>query len=319
MNMKKITILLALCLAGASVMLSGCSKSKSSSGPPADLKIKWQAGRQYDMAMNLNQVSDINVPGQPMHQELKLVQGLQYSPVKDLDNGGHEVKLEFSRQNMSFTQNGKELVSYDSDDTTPMATNSPTAAIGAVMRAMLGVPLVYTIGADGKVEKIDGVDSLMSRIDAAMPDQRQRMQLDQLYDQDTLKRYGSLAESLPDHPVSIGDTWTSSIDINNQTGVMTVDSTYTFKDWVQHSGHKCAHFAITGDIKTKTATAAATGAVVKVKKGVISGDAWFDPDLGVFVDIDSDQDLTLDIATRNMTLTDRMKENVKMSLVDVSP
>jgi hypothetical protein len=87
----------------------------------------------------------------------------------------------------------------------------------------------------------------------------------------------------------------------------------------QHNGHNCAHLVIAGDIKTKTATAAATGAVVKVKKGIISGDSWFDPELGMFVDVNTDQDLTLDITTRNMALTDHMKENVELSLVDVSP
>lgn len=324
--MKTFVILFAgslLCVAGCSKK-SGNSPSASnanggSAAGPVDLKIKWQTGKKYDMEMALNQSSDINVPNQPIHQELKLTQDFHYSPLKDLDNGGHQVEMEFDRQNFDLNQNGKELLNFDSTQNTPIDKSSPVGSVASAMRAMLGVPLDYTFAADGTVEKIDGLDSLMSRITAAVPDQRQRVSLGQLYDEDTLKQYGSLTQSLPDHPVSIGDTWSSSHDVNNPTGVMTVDSTYTFKDWEQHNGHNCVHLLISGDVKTKTASAATTGAVVNIKKGTVTGDAWFDPDLGMFVDINSDQDITMDIQTRNMALTQRQKQNVEMSLVDVSP
>ncbi len=325
--MNKIIMVIVLCAAG-SIALSGCSKSKNGSstgsnanggGPAADLKIKWQVGKRYDMQMNLDQVSDIAVPNQPIQQTMKLTQGLHYSPLTNLDNGGHAVQLEFDSQNLSFSQNGKELVSYDSSDSAPIPTNGAAAPVAAVMRAMLNVPLVYNFGADGKIETIDGTDAMMSRINDAMPDRRQRNQLEQLFDQDTLKRYGQFSEGLPDHPVSPGDTWSSSQDINNATGVMTVEATYTFKDWEQHDGHNCAHLLITGEIKTKTASAATTGAKVTVKKGTITGDSWFDPDLGMLVDLNSDQDLMMDITTQRMTMTDHLKQNVKLSLVDVSP
>jgi hypothetical protein len=325
--MNKIAIITVLCAAG-SLALCGCSKSKNGSstgsngnggGPAAELKVKWQAGKRYDMEMDLNQSSDIAVPNRPINQVMKLTQGLNFMPLTNLDNGGSQVQMEIDSQNLSFTQNGRELVSFDSSDNTPVPTNGAAGPVAAVMRAMLNVPLVYTFGADGKVENIDGTDTLMNRISTAMPDKRQRGQLAQLFDQDTLKRYGQFSEGLPDHPVSVGDSWSSSQDINNVTGVMTVDATYTFKDWEEHNGHHCAHLLITGDIKTKTASAATTGAMVTVKKGTITGDSWFDPDLGMLVDLNSDQDLTMDVKTQAMTMTDHMKQNIKLSLVDVSP
>jgi hypothetical protein len=327
-NMRSMAVLLALCLAGSSPLLSGCSKSKSSGGSagsnangssaPVTLKIKWQIGKRYDMEMDLNQASDLTVPNRPIHQILKLTQGLHYSPLTNLDNGGSQVQVEFDSQNLSFTQNGRELVSYDSSDSTPVPTNGAAAPAAAVMHAMLNVPLVYNFGADGKLEKIDGIDSLTSRINAAMPNQQQRMQLGQLFDPGTLKRYGQFSEGLPDHPVSVGDSWSWSQDIDNATGVMTVDATCTFQDWEQHNGHNCVHLLVTGDIKTKTASAAMTGAMVTVKKGTINGENWFDPDLGMYVDVNSDQDIAMNIKTQTMALTDHLKQNVRLSLVDVS-
>lgn len=333
--MKKIIVLLSVAVAGSSLCLLGCSKAKNSpmagnsttsdanggsaAAGPTDLRIKWQAGKEYDMEMNLKQATDLNVPGQPVHTDLKLTQGLHYSPLKDLDNGGHQVEMEFDRENVDVSQNGKEVLSYDSTQKTPIAPNSPAAPVAAVMQAMLGVPLDYTFAADGTIQKIDGLESLASRIAAAVPDQRQRVSLAQLFDQDTLRQYGSFSRSLPDHPVRVGDNWSSSDDINSPAGVMTADSTYMFKNWEEHDGHHCVHLLINGDIKTKTASASAIGAVVKIQKGVVKGDAWFDPDLGMFVEINTDQDLKLNITTRSMALTERLKQNVEMSLLGVSP
>jgi hypothetical protein len=332
--MKKIVILVA----GSALILLGCSKSNKS-GPaanngdsaspssasggaaagPTELKLKWQAGKQYDMKMELNQSSDYAVPGHPTHQELKLTQGLSYSPLKDVDNGGHQVELKFTSQDLDLTQNGKEIVSYDSTQKTPVQPGSPSASVAAAMGAMLDAPIDYTFAADGTVQKVDGLDSLASRITAAVPDQRQRASFQQLYSEDTMKQYGDFSRALPDHPVSVGDSWTSSQDITSPAGVATIDGTYTFKDWEQHSGHNCVHILVNGDIKTKSANAASIGAVVKITKGAINGDAWFDPDLGMFVDSNTDQDMTLDIATRQADITEHMKQNVEMSLLNVNP
>lgn len=336
--MKKTVFVITLCLAAVALLAPGCSKPKKA-GPSAnnngaggssvnggsaangatDLKLKWQTGKRYDMEMDLNQSSDTDIPDRPATRtDIKLTQGMHYSLLKNLPNGGIQLEVEFDRQNFSLSQGDKEIINYDSTQKTPIDPNSPAAPVGKAMQAMLDVPLDYTIAADGTVQTIDGTNELMDRIKSAVPNARTRMSLDQLYDHDTLKRYCDFAQSLPDHPVSPGDSWTSSQDINNPVGVITVDATYTLKNFEQHNGHNCAHIAITGDIKTKSTSAANVGAVVTVKKGTITGEAWFDADLGMFVDIKSDQDITLDIKTRNMALTQHMKQNVDMSLVDVN-
>jgi hypothetical protein len=331
-------IVLSLSLAGGSLFLLGCSKS-ANSGPaannnspeaasanggatasgPTELKIKWQAGKVYDMVMNLKQSTDVNVPGQPVQTELTLSQELHYSPLADADSGGQRVEVKFENQKIDIIQNSQDVLNYDSGGTTPVQPKSPAAPVAAAIHAMMDVPLDYTLGADGTVEKIDGLDTLTNRMITAVPNQQQRMALSQMFDQNTLKQYCSFSQSLPDHPVEVGDTWSSSHDINSQAGLMTIDGTYTFKDWEQRDGHNCVHFLINGDIKTKTTSAATIGAVVKIQKGIINGEAWFDPDLGMFVESDSDQDMTLDITTRSMALTEHLKQNVELSLMGIDP
>ncbi|MGH7978904.1 MAG: hypothetical protein ACREE6_05970, partial [Limisphaerales bacterium] len=60
------------------------------------------------------------------------------------------------------------------------------------------------------------------------------------------------------------------------------------------------------------------GAIIKVRKGTITGEGWFDPDLGAFVEIDDETDLTLDIAARQRNLTQQFKENIQVTLQGIT-
>lgn len=332
--MKSNLSAIAICLVFG-FLLSGCSKSGNASSSagignsqanpgssaqaaaPTELKIKWEAGKKYSMEMDLDQTTGSDAPNQPP-SDLKLTQDLHFSPLQDLADGGHQVELQFDSQKLDLTQNGRELINYDSTQNTQIAPNSPLPPVAAVMRAMIGVPLDYTMAADGSVQKIDGLEALKSRITAVVNPQ-QAASMRQLYDEDTLKQYGSIGEALPDHPVNLGDSWTMSHDITSPVGIMTIKMTYTFQDWQQHDGRKCAHIIDEGDITTKSASAAMTGAVVDVQKGKISGEFWFDPDLGMLVDMNDDQDMTLKITTRMQSFKEELKQNIQMSLLDVTP
>jgi len=341
--MKQTLITLTFCLAFSSLWV-GCSKPKNAALPagnsntadngssqpaanstaqangPAELKLKWEMGKTYTMEMSLNQNSEIDIPDrpQPMEQVMKLSEGYHFLPVKDLDNGGHQVELDFDSEALELSENGRDMINFDSTKNATIAPNDPAAPVAAVMRAMLGVPLDYTFGADGLVEKIDGTDALQSRINAAAGPQ-QRAQMQQMFSKDTLKQYASFGESLPDHPVNIGDTWTVNRDLTTPAGVMTINMTYTFKDWQQVNGHNCAHMVATGDIATKAASIAMAGVKVDIQSGTISGDDWFDPALGMMVALNSDQDLTMKITARGRTMMEKTKQNIQMSLADMTP
>jgi len=52
-------------------------------------------------------------------------------------------------------------------------------------------------------------------------------------------------------------------------------------------------------------------------KGKFSGDAWFDPDLGMIVDADYVQNITMESMNRGQTLPLQLTEKIRFSLVDV--
>jgi hypothetical protein len=330
--MKKIIALLLLgTVAGGLLLSSGCSKPKkpaAASGSsadstaavvaadsPVDMKIKWVAGKKYAMRMEFTQVTETKVPNQPepVKQEVKMTQDFNFSALKQLDNGGWELQLEFENQTMDVAQGGHSVLSFDSNENPAQETNNPIAPI---LRAMTGVHLQYYTDAAGKVEKMDGVDDLMKRI-AATGKPQQRAMFQQMFSEDTLKRYGSFSDALPNRSVNVGDSWSMKNDIVSTIGTLTIDMKYTFKDWEQHGDRRCAHVEATGDISSKSVSAATVGAAVEIEKGKVSGEMWFDPELGMIVDFNSDQKMALKVTTRQQTVTPQLTQKVRLSLVDV--
>jgi hypothetical protein len=181
---------------------------------------------------------------------------------------------------------------------------------------MIGARLQYFTDASGKVEKMGGLDELMKRI-SAVATQQQRGMFQQMFSEDTLKRYGSFSEALPNRIVNVGESWSHKDDIVSTIGTLSMDMNYTFKNWEQHGDRKCAHVETAGTIATKTVSAANVGAAVEVQNGKITGDFWFDPELGMIVDVHNTQDMTLKITTRNQNLTQQLSQKIRLSLVDV--
>jgi hypothetical protein len=329
--MKKIIVLLSLVTVAGGVLLSpGCSKPKNpaaASGStadasaaavadrPVDMKIKWAAGKTFAMRMELNQDTEMKVPNQsePVKQEVKMTQDFNLSALKQLDNGDWELQLEFANQTMDVASGGHSVLSFDSNENPTQEANNPMAPI---LRAMIGARLQYFTDAAGKVEKMGGVDDLMKRIAAAGKPEQVRM-LQQMFSEDTLKRYGSFSDALPNRLVNVGESWSLTNDIVASIGTLTMTMNCTFKNWEQHGDHQCAHVEATGGLASKNVSAAMVGAAVEIEKGKISGDFWFDPELGMIMDVHNTQDMTLKITTRAQTMTQQLNQKVRVSVVDV--
>jgi outer membrane murein-binding lipoprotein Lpp len=331
--MKKIITLVSLAAVAGGVLLSGCSKPKKPATPagdsdassatavaaaadgPVDMKIKWAAGKTFAMRMEMNMDTEMKLPDQPdpVKQNIKMMQNFNLGALKKLDNGGWELQLEFENESLNVLMGGRSVMTFDSNENSAQETNNPAAAI---LRAMIGARLQYFTDASGKVEKMGGLDELMKRI-SAVATQQQRGMFQQMFSEDTLKRYGSFSEALPNRIVNVGESWSHKDDIVSTIGTLSMDMNYTFKNWEQHGDRKCAHVETAGTIATKTVSAANVGAAVEVQNGKITGDFWFDPELGMIVDVHNTQDMTLKITTRNQNLTQQLSQKIRLSLVDV--
>ena len=326
--MKKLFIILPLCAVAACLLCSGCSKSKNkanqsgnsadatttgaASEGPVEMKIKWTAGREYPMHIEMNQTARTDVPGHPQSvvQGVNLTQDFNLSELKELDNGGSQLQLEFLSETLNVSQGDRSVMSFESAQSPAQDAGNPAAPI---LRAMIGTRIQYFTDANGEVEKMEGVDELRNRIAAAGQPQEQAM-FNELFSGDTLKQYGSFAAALPNRTVNIGDHWSLKKDISTSIGVLTLDMEYTFKNWEQHGGRKCAHVEDTGNFLTKSVSTA-NGMVVEITKGKISGEFWYDPAPGMIVEADNDQNMTLKITTRAQTMTSQISQNVRLTLL----
>jgi hypothetical protein len=328
--MKKLVAILPFCVVAGCVLLSGCSKSKNVATPsgnvadssetsaatdsPAEMKIKWTVGKKYVMRMEFNQGTETTLPNQPqpMKSEVNLAQDFDFSALKALDNGGRQLELAFVDETMDVSQGDRKVLSFDSAQNPAQDTNSPVAPM---LRLMIGTRLQYFTDANGSVQKVEGMDDLMNQVAATAKPQQQAM-FKQMFSEDTLKRYGSFADMMPNRMVNVGESWSVKKDVTSAAGTLTVDMTYTFKNWEQHGDRKCAHIEMAGDISTKS-TSNASGAVIEIEKGKISGGVWFDPELGMIVETDSDQNITMKVTTRTQTMTPQMTQKIRLTLVDV--
>jgi hypothetical protein len=334
--MKKLIVILPLCVVVGCVLLSGCSKSKNKAIPSAnstnssetsatseisptangsaEMRIKWTVGKKYVMRMEFNQSTETTLPNQPqpMKAEVNVAQDFDISALKELDNDGWELELEFVDETMDVSQGGNKVLSFDSAQSSEQDTNNPVAPI---LRLMIGARLQYFTDADGKVQKIEGLDELMNRLAATAKPQQQTM-FKQMFSENTLKQYASFGDEMPNRIINIGESWSSKKDVTSAIGVVTVDMKYTFKNWEQHGDRKCAHIEAVGDISTKSISNA-SGAVVEIENGKIAGDIWFDPELGMIVEANNDQTMAMKVTTRTQTMTPHLTQKIRLTLVDV--
>jgi len=327
--MKKLAVTLLLWAAASGTLLFGGSKPEkaatpvrnsagsapaaAASGNPVEMSIHWKVGRTYPLRIELNQSTSNDVPNllQPATQEMKLTQDYDISVLKTLDNGGRQLELRFVHATMNVSQDGRTVLHFDSTQSPAEDGNDPAAA---VLRAVIGARIQYFTDVEGRVAKMEGVDELTRRIAAAAGPKEEAF-FKQMFSQDTLRRYVSFADAMPNQMVNIGDSWPLKEDLSSSVGDMALNVKYTFKNWEPYGRRKCAHIVGQGHISSKS-TSTTSGATVEIENEDISSDFWFDPTLGMIVGVNDEQDMTMKVTSPTQTLTTQLNQNVRLVLLD---
>jgi len=279
---------------------------------PAEMKVNWIIGKKYSMQMEVRQNMETKLPNQdaPVKSDVNIAQDFDILAVNELPDDGRLLELKITDENLDILQNGSKVLDFDSASSLPPGPDDPAG----LLKLTIGVPLRYSVDANGEVTKTEGVDELMGCVAAAKP--AQQAMFKQLIGKDTLKQYVSVGEWLPNRVVNIGESWTVKKDVPSTIGDLTIEMNFTFKNWEQHDSRQCAHVGLTGNISTKSISTA-SGAAVEVEKGIITGEFWFDPALGMLVESDNNQDVTMKITTQAQTMKLQMKQDTHLTLADV--
>jgi hypothetical protein len=244
---------------------------------------------------------------QPIAQVTDMSWDYAINTLKQRDDGGHEVELEFVGTKMESKVGERVYLSFDSARD---ATKETKDAITPALRKLVGAKLHYTFGPDNKLEKVDGYDDFMVRI--ARGSKNSEM-LKSMFNEDSLKMLCKWADGLPDHPVRPGDTWKSSTEMRVYgTAKISIDGDFTFKEWEDRNGHKCAKLDFDGKISGQ----GGDKAPFSIEKGKVHGTSWFDPEQGVLVGSDSDETMTVKIQQGGNSMSQQISQNVTMTLVE---
>ncbi|MGD0812406.1 MAG: DUF6263 family protein [Verrucomicrobiota bacterium] len=285
--------------------------STAASTPPngaAEMRINWIVGKEYVMRVEFTQSTETPLPDQrqPMKSDVNFTMNYNVSALKALANGGKQLELEFVSETLNVMQGGVNVLNFDSEQAPGMTPNPA--------RAMVGARLVYYTGANGEVEKVEGVTELIQRIDTTGKSQMLAAFKD-IFTEENLKKYVSFSDLMPNRMISPGQSWTIRKDVPTSVGNVAADVKYTFKSWMQHDDHRCAHVEATGEFASKNASTI-SGALMAVKHGKVSGDLWFAPDLGIIVDSGTQETMTVKVTTPAQTLTPQVTQRIHMRLLD---
>lgn len=298
MNLKPLfpTVAAALVLAVAGCNKSGKLSEQSTFKPPTgpvELKLKWTPGESIVQDMDMKSKTEINVPGQPqpMHQDMTMGQKYALTVLKETPDGGHELELEFLSARMSMQMAGKSVLNYDSSKS---AGSDKTNPVASMFGKIVGSKIKFVMDASNNVSEVEGADELMNRL-AAGGSPAAVAPLKSLFSEGYFKQLMSSSRFMPPNAVSPGDSWPVQMEIPMAMfGTLVLDYTITFQGWEKHGARECARLEFDGTIKTKPGDSPGLmGMTMAIKDSNTSGVSWFDPELGITIESDMKQDLTM--------------------------
>jgi hypothetical protein len=342
--MNKNTLLIAVTLA-LSLSWVGCNKSgkldtgskfKAPSGP-VELKLKWLLGERIVQDMDIKQNMELSIPGQPgpMKQDMTMGQEYGLTVLKENPDGGHEVEMEFLSARMRIAMGGKTL-DYDSAKKSVNDSANPAAAavqksLADMFEKIIGSKIQYFLDASNEVERIEGVDELENRLSSGAQADGLAPFKSAMFSKDRFKQMMSANRYMPPKAVQPGDTWPVQQSFEmGPLGTMTMDFNSTFQSWEMHGKRNCARFEFQGTIKSTHGTNAnPTGLSMTITDGDFTGVSWFDPELGITIDMTMNEDIKMVMnmpmnsrgnagaAGRMQTITNQMNQIITIKLVSV--
>jgi hypothetical protein len=294
----RLLALTAVCLAA----FTSCGKSDQA-GPANSaagtngvlLKVKWPLGARYVFRMDLDQHSASRIPGMPQPIKQDAIMALTYalSAVKETPGGGRELEVEFLASELEVKTGTQVVLSFDSKESSKNDDQNP---IIAPYRKMIGSTLRMEVDAEGKVERVLGVQEWIDNLskDAGPAKGMIAQQFNEAY----FRQMADFGRGMPRQPVQPRQMWPFSMEMSlGPMGKLKVDSKITFTGWEEREQHRCAVLKTTASLKGTPSrdTDAVMGPMGKMSfnDGKASGTSYFDPELGAVIESISEQSLHL--------------------------
>ncbi len=297
MNIRLTATMAALALVFA---VTACNKPSKLNTPstasppsgPAELKLKWTPGESIVQEFDMSQDMIMNIPSQPapMDQQMNLGQKYFLKVLKTDADGGHEIEMEFKGVHVAMKTGDKVMMTYNSDtDSAASATNQMAKIFGKIV----GAKVQYSLDTSNNVVRVEGINDLIKRLQTG--DRASAAMIRSMFNENYFKQIMNYNRFLPPGPVQTGDTWPVKIDVPLSTlGTMSMGYTFTFKGWEMHGPRNCARIEFSGTIESQPGrNNGPMGMAMTIQNGTTTGVMWFDPEFGMVIDSNMQQDMTM--------------------------
>lgn len=289
-----------------SFVLFSCNNMPGKSGDTIDLKFNLPKGSSYDYNMDMDMSVKGNMGGQQMNVTNKMAMGYHFSTIDD-SAGWKKISSTISRIAMNIDAGGMKI-DYDSDKPND-TSNVVNGTMGKVLGAMKGGEFTFTMNDKGKIGSVTGINEMMNKMMSSVPGAGAMSgSMGSAFNEDNFKQNIQQAFGMyPDKPVKPGDSWTSTMNMNNGGMQMKLDNTYTLE-------------SVTGDnanVKVNSKISPLAGATIANIDGTMTGTMKYDIPTGVPVNGDLDMLMKMSVSeggqTMPMTTDIKMKINGKKS------
>ena len=191
-------------IAVAAVALCLATLAAPASGQKVTFKM-WRTPGRYEVTMDMK--TDQTIMAQGMAQPAQKIAQLMVMVIdvaKPGPSGDRQVTMTFHRIRQSMEMGAMKMV-FDSAD----KPENQNPMMGKMFAPMLKAKFVITVGPEGKVKKVQGLDELwggMVKQNPAMAGMAKQMK-QQFGDSMIKGLMGQGMQGLPDKPVAVGETW----------------------------------------------------------------------------------------------------------------
>lgn len=193
----------------------------------ATLRYNLQEGKAYEMEMKMKTTTSQEVNGMKMDMNMGMTGAITYL-VKAKTDAHFDIEMSYTKLEMEMeSPMGKMVASSENSDENDIFSKT--------MAVMKSSPFHLKMTPQGKVIEVTGLDKLYESMFNAIPQlpEEQRMQLvgqiKQAFGEEVLKdQLGAAMAAFPENPVSKGDSWTISTDIDAGFS-MKINTIYTYQ------------------------------------------------------------------------------------------
>lgn len=296
--MKKIWLLIIPVL----TILFACN-SKPGSGDAITLKFNLPTGSSYNYNIDMNMLMKGDANGQPINMNNKMAMGYNFYATGD-SAGWKKLTATINRIAMNIDA-GAMKINFDSDKPTD-SSDVASGIMGKVLGALKGGHFGFTMNDKGQVGEVTGIEEMVQRMMSSLNVPNAELMsanVNSAFNKENFKQ--NIQQSFgmyPDKPVKPGDTWTSSMSMNNQGMQMKMDNTYTLESVSNNN----AHVKINSKITSPEADAAMN------LNGTMTGTMDFDIATGV--PLNGNIEMNMNMTPNSSTQSTPMNMDMKMKI-----